>query len=476
MRLPDRFFWVAFARAARTELADLARAYPQRERKQVERDGYINSASAIPGSSSPTRHSSSEFEVDANDVDEDEYQGRRNKPEEVTVHLVSCFLQYALNLCLTQHSAGHAANTEVRLRVERMKTNAHIAGDVPVTAEDDGGVCRVRRRGVGWETRHPWLALLEAKRAFRYFHFDEKFPTELNLGLEHGILPGLSSLPPRGDGKANDTPDVDQHMLKRRKAHKSMARVDSCSREVHRELSHPITASKPKTTSETSSRYDSVVRGDQEYSPPAWNSDSTEALSESCYTDDGSDHHARKRRKLRRSSTRGKPRQRLHAASPSSRRPPSNDKQDEGDPWAPPATFQEWSLEDATLKRVFIGGQTLFQIQFSWNSRMNHHSVANVGSRAGVRVSTPRRSRRASRRAIGHAFTPEEDNLLIGLKESQDRLPWSEIHKRFSGIFPGQRSQSSLQVHYCKLRGRKKTESPVMLPQEDQPTGRPQRS
>lgn len=49
-------------------------------------------------------------------------------------------------------------------------------------------------------------------------------------GLEYGILPGLSSLPPRGDGKANDTPDVDQHMLERRKADKSMARVDSCSR------------------------------------------------------------------------------------------------------------------------------------------------------------------------------------------------------------------------------------------------------
>lgn len=138
--------------------------------------------------------------------------------------------------------------------------------------------------------------------------------------------------------------------------------------------------------------------------------------------------------------------------------------------------FQEWSLEDATLKRVFIGGQALFQIQFSWNSRLNDHSVADVGSRVGVRTSTPRRSRRASRRAIGHAFTPEEDNLLIGLKESQDRLPWSEIHKRFSSIVPGQRSQGSLQVHYCKLRGRKKTESPVMLPQEDQPTGRPQRS
>ncbi|KAH6977010.1 cytochrome P450 [Ilyonectria sp. MPI-CAGE-AT-0026] len=202
-------------------------------------------------------------------------------------------------------------------------------------------------------------------------------------GLEYGILPGLPSFPLCGDSKAN-TPDVDQYILKRRKTHKSIARVDSCSREVHRELFYLITASKPKTTSETSSSYNSIVRGDQEYSPPARNSVATEALSESRYTDDDSDHHTCKRRKLRRSSTRGKPRQRLHAASPSSRRPPSNDKQDEGDPRVPSATFQEWSLEDATLKRVFIGGQALFQIQFSWNSRMNDHSVADVGSRAGL--------------------------------------------------------------------------------------------
>ncbi|KAH8714215.1 hypothetical protein BGZ61DRAFT_516503 [Ilyonectria robusta] len=101
-------------------------------------------------------------------------------------------------------------------------------------------------------------------------------------GLEYGILPGLPRLPLCGDSKANNSPDVDQYILKRRKTHKSIARVDNCSREVHRELFYLITASKPKTTSETSYSYNSIVRGDQEYSPPARNSHATEALSESC--------------------------------------------------------------------------------------------------------------------------------------------------------------------------------------------------
>lgn len=174
MQMPDGFFWVALARAARPELADQARVYPQRERKQVEWEGYINSSSAIPGSSSPTWPSSSEFENDTNDVDEDEHEGRRNKPEEVTVYLVSSFFQYALNLCLSQHSASLITESEVRPRVERRMTKAYIAGGVSITAEDDGGICRMRRQGLGWEMQNPYLALLEAKKAFRHLHFNEK--------------------------------------------------------------------------------------------------------------------------------------------------------------------------------------------------------------------------------------------------------------------------------------------------------------
>lgn len=187
MQLPDGFFWVALARAARPELADQARVYPQRERKQVEREGYVSSTNAILGSSSPIGHSSSEFEADMNDLDEDEHEGRRSMPEEVTVHLVTSFLQYALNLCLLQHSAGLAAEAEVRPRVERRTTKTHVAGKVPITAEDDGGICRMRRLGPGWKMNHPYLALLEAKRAFKHIDFDQRtgkyIPTISNENL-----------------------------------------------------------------------------------------------------------------------------------------------------------------------------------------------------------------------------------------------------------------------------------------------------
>ncbi|KAK3933709.1 hypothetical protein QBC46DRAFT_368627 [Diplogelasinospora grovesii] len=158
------FFWVTLARAARPNSPT---------RKQVEREDYISSISAIPGSSLPTWYSLSEFEVGANDIDKDKYEGRRSKPEEVTVYL---------------YSAGLVANAEVRLRVERRTINVYIAGDVPVTAEDDGGICRVYRRGLGWEMYHLYLALLEVKRAFRYIHFDEKTGNYVPIYLGEAVI------------------------------------------------------------------------------------------------------------------------------------------------------------------------------------------------------------------------------------------------------------------------------------------------
>jgi len=175
MQLPDGFFWVALARAARPDIIDQAKVYPRRERKQVEREGYVSSMTEIPGSSSPVGYSSSEFEAEINeDLDEDEHEARRGKPEEVTVQLMTCFLQHALHLCLLQHAENPIADTEVRPRVERMTTNAKVAGGVPITAEDDGGICRMQRLKHGWGMEHPYLALLEAKRAFKYIHFDDK--------------------------------------------------------------------------------------------------------------------------------------------------------------------------------------------------------------------------------------------------------------------------------------------------------------
>jgi hypothetical protein len=63
---------------------------------------------------------------------------------------------------------------EIRPWVERRVSKAHIARDVIVTAEDDGGICRMWRRGLGWEMLHPYIALVEAKRAFKKGYFSEK--------------------------------------------------------------------------------------------------------------------------------------------------------------------------------------------------------------------------------------------------------------------------------------------------------------
>jgi len=102
LQLPNGPFWEALAQAVRTASTDRQKYYPRSERKQVQREGYVNSETAILGSS-PTVPSSSEFEVDVDDVDEDEHDERRSQPEEVTMYLILCFLQQALNRCLEQH-------------------------------------------------------------------------------------------------------------------------------------------------------------------------------------------------------------------------------------------------------------------------------------------------------------------------------------------------------------------------------------
>ncbi|TGJ82407.1 hypothetical protein E0Z10_g6373 [Xylaria hypoxylon] len=159
IRLPGGFFWIALARAARNEHVDQVRVHPQRERNQVQRECYVSSASAIPGSSSPLLYSSS-FEVDMSDVDEDKHDARRDKPEEVT-HFIG-----------KDTDTNMGTDIEVRPRVERKMTTTRIAG-APVSAEDDGGLCQMRRDADGWKMLHPYLALLEAKKAFKQYFADK---------------------------------------------------------------------------------------------------------------------------------------------------------------------------------------------------------------------------------------------------------------------------------------------------------------
>ncbi|PLN82507.1 hypothetical protein BDW42DRAFT_200397 [Aspergillus taichungensis] len=170
LRLPGGFFWVALARAARAE-GVAAKEHPRRDRQTPHREGYVDSAAAIIGSSSPTGPSSSEFEIDLNDVDEDEHDDRRSKPEEVTAHLLINYLYFALNLCLRQEpdSAG-----EVRVRVERRKATVQVPGMYHFAAEDDGGISWMDRQVHGWSIGLPTLAFLEAKKAFKTIHIDEQ--------------------------------------------------------------------------------------------------------------------------------------------------------------------------------------------------------------------------------------------------------------------------------------------------------------
>jgi len=172
MRLPFGSFWAALAQAAALEPTGQIRQHPQRDRRPVLHEGYRNSAMEIDGSS-PVMLSSSEFEADMNDVGEDEHEGRRTKPEEVTVHLVTQFLQYTLSVCLLQPSAEGQGGLEVRARVGHRTSKAIIAGSVLVTAEDDGGICQMRRQHLGWEMHHPCIALIEAKRAFAHGSCDK---------------------------------------------------------------------------------------------------------------------------------------------------------------------------------------------------------------------------------------------------------------------------------------------------------------
>ncbi|KAH8424799.1 uncharacterized protein LDX57_002542 [Aspergillus melleus] len=61
---------------------------------------------------------------------------------------------------------------EARPRVERKKAAVRIAGH-DISAEDDGGICWMVRDS-DWNMRHPYLALLEAKKAFQSMNFDER--------------------------------------------------------------------------------------------------------------------------------------------------------------------------------------------------------------------------------------------------------------------------------------------------------------
>ncbi|KAJ5626561.1 hypothetical protein N7528_003988 [Penicillium herquei] len=175
LRLPGGFFWAALARVARSKSASVPRSQPSRNRQPPRNDGFVNSSFAIIGSSSPVISSASEFEMDLDDVDEDEHDARRSKPEEITVQFSMAFIQFALNLCLLQKSLKQRGMVEIQARIDRRTSTTSISGlTSDVRGEDDGGICKMSFQGDGWSMLEPYLALLEAKRAFQYIKFDER--------------------------------------------------------------------------------------------------------------------------------------------------------------------------------------------------------------------------------------------------------------------------------------------------------------
>ncbi|KAH6949374.1 hypothetical protein BKA56DRAFT_596549 [Ilyonectria sp. MPI-CAGE-AT-0026] len=120
------------------------------------------------------------------------------------------------------------------------------------------------------------------------------------------------------------------------------------------------------------------------------------------------------------------------------------------------ASFEEWPLENASLKRITENGKTTFQVQFDWTP-CTKHGHASSTARDRVDLPSTRTRSRAKRASAPRAkYTPQEDHLLIELKEGREMLAWPEIHQRFSEAYPG-RSIESLQVHYSmKLKSRER--------------------
>jgi hypothetical protein len=120
----------------------------------------------------------------------------------------------------------------------------------------------------------------------------------------------------------------------------------------------------------------------------------------------------------------------------------------------PTAKFEEWPLGQAVLKRITIDGAVTFQLEFKWEPCTNERSGMRTVSH---RVAPPRPKARSAttkgkRGSARSNFTPEEDNLIITLKDRG--LSWRDIHTQHKSKFP-ERAVGCLQVRYStKLKSR----------------------
>ncbi|KAM3497299.1 hypothetical protein MY10362_009347, partial [Beauveria mimosiformis] len=108
-------FKVALAQARNVAHRRQPRVHPEREKRTVKRQDFVDSSNAIDGSSSPRLPSSSEFERGESEIDDDESEERSSIQEEVAVRLLVEFTRYVLQYCLEQ---TNAAKVEIRPRIE----------------------------------------------------------------------------------------------------------------------------------------------------------------------------------------------------------------------------------------------------------------------------------------------------------------------------------------------------------------------
>ncbi|KAK1656969.1 hypothetical protein BDP55DRAFT_53175 [Colletotrichum godetiae] len=116
------------------------------------------------------------------------------------------------------------------------------------------------------------------------------------------------------------------------------------------------------------------------------------------------------------------------------------------------ARYDEFSLQNAVLKRTVEGCVITYQLQWEQPAerQLQCHSSGSLGLRPSP--GKPSSPRQPSRRR--GPFSKHENELLIQLKG--EGLSWKEIYNGFSASFPG-RSLGTLQVHFSTKLKRLRT-------------------
>ncbi|KAH8654689.1 hypothetical protein BGZ61DRAFT_541377 [Ilyonectria robusta] len=289
----------------------------------------------------------------------------------------------------------------------------------------------------------------------------------------HNSIPGTRDVSPQRQSSF-ETPPGRDHRTSGRRSEDAEARILSegapqpslgaCAspsqplgpkmrRHAHRQAMHRLVQDDDDSSSDAGSQsqggesHVANLRRDKDYCPSHTEAEEMSLGDES----NGEDQCPRKRRKVSRSSA-SSPRdaaasvERPRRGRPSLRSRSTRSSQamsDETEVRAVLARFEEWPLENASLKSITENGKTTFQLQFDWTVRDGVDSPSTQTTGKVKRASAPRIK-----------YTPQENDLLIKLKEGREMIAWPEIHRRFSETHPG-RSVDSLQVHYStKLKGR----------------------